>query len=266
MGDLLFVVVDLAIGEEILLADAQGELANGIAEAQREIPVEILQGVDSESIDVVRRDQILEAADQDVAELVIRGQELLERGEVADGLRAAWARRSLPPEERIAPKFIGIDRGILRRIDDVFGNGPVVARVAFFVAPVDRRICSFAERSLRSCRVREHVAAMVEDDIEDDVHISGVCVIDEATQLIRCMDRVGSQSALDVEKILDAVSMIGSLVGIAVQERAVLEHRREPYRAHAESFQVIEPLTDTLDRSTLKSTERAVEGGLRRRC
>ena len=86
LRDLPLVVVDLAVGEEILLAYGEREFSDSVTETQGELPIQVFQGVDSKSVDIVGSDKVLESADQDVAQLVARGEQLFQRSEVPDGL------------------------------------------------------------------------------------------------------------------------------------------------------------------------------------
>ena len=94
MGDLLLCPPDLTEGEEVFLADTLGEFADGVGKIACEEWIEIHQGIDTETIDIVFRDQVIEGAHQRLKHehplggLVI-GHEGLERIEVArrDDLR-----------------------------------------------------------------------------------------------------------------------------------------------------------------------------------
>ena len=104
--DLLVIVGYFAECEEIGLADAQRIFTDGVAEDPGEVPLHVLQRVDSETVDVEPGDQVLVGADQQVSggelEAGLRcglsevGGDLLERVEVADHARRV--RCALPPE------------------------------------------------------------------------------------------------------------------------------------------------------------------------
>ena len=106
-GDVLFGirVEDLAEGEEVFLADAQGELAHGIAEQAREVSFQIAQRVDAESVDIEAGDHVLIGADQEALQIGVCCHHLLEDAEVADSVVAVAIGNALAAEELVLLQF-----------------------------------------------------------------------------------------------------------------------------------------------------------------
>jgi hypothetical protein len=82
---------------------------------------------------------------------------------------------------------------------------------------------------------------MVEDDVEDDAQ---ALLMRRRDQL----DQIGAraEARVDLEEVLDAVAVI------AVEMRALLEHRAEPEGAHAETLQVGQAGADAGERAALE--------------
>src|SRR5439155_23357496 len=70
--DLLFIIIHLAKGEEILLADTEGEFPYGVPKEALKVRFDIFEGIDAEAIDVEFRDDVLIGADQDAAHGKVR--------------------------------------------------------------------------------------------------------------------------------------------------------------------------------------------------
>src|SRR4029077_3336858 len=83
LRDLLFIVEDFPECEEVLFPDAESILAHRVAENAREIPLHILERVDTKAVDVEFGDRVLIGADQDLANSCSIRDEFLERIEVA---------------------------------------------------------------------------------------------------------------------------------------------------------------------------------------
>ena len=179
LGDLLLVVQDFPEGEEVLLANAERELTNGVAERQGELAFDVFERVDAEAVDVELRDDVLVRRDERVAggelEAPIRGQlaevggDLLQRLEVADNAE----RRSLPSKEPVVPEFVREHRGVLGQfrvaLQVLRSDRPLLLGRAVRSAPADR-VRSVPERCLRSdAFVFEHVTGVVDDDIENHI-------------------------------------------------------------------------------------------------
>ena len=62
-------IEDLAEGEEVLLADAEGEFAKGVAEQLRKVALEVAERVDAEAVDVVACDDVLIGANQELLQI-----------------------------------------------------------------------------------------------------------------------------------------------------------------------------------------------------
>ena len=61
MGDLFLGPPDLTKSEEIFLANALRKFANGVGKIAREKRVKVHQGINTEAIDIVFRDQVIES-------------------------------------------------------------------------------------------------------------------------------------------------------------------------------------------------------------
>ena len=122
-----------------------------------------------------------------------------------------------------------------------------------------RIVGRFAERCLGAGRIGEDIASVVEHDIENHVDALGVRIVHEAAQLLSRALAVGRKAGIDFQKILDPVAVIGSLVGIPIEELAILQHGREPYCTDTQRFQIVELLAHALDGATLESAELGVK-------
>ena len=83
-------VQHLAKGEKVFLADAQGELAYGIAEELRQVALQIPERVNSETVDVIAGDDILIRPDQKPLQIGICSHHLLQGIKVAHRVRSVW--------------------------------------------------------------------------------------------------------------------------------------------------------------------------------
>src|SRR5687768_17333978 len=81
---------------------------------------------------------------------------------------------------------------------------------------------------------------MVEDDVENDAQPRGMRVSDKFDQIAPV-----AEMRIDVEEVLNAVSVIG------VEMAALLKDRPNPDRRHAEIFQVTEFGTNPAQRPAL---------------
>src|SRR3954469_21644967 len=82
--------------------------------------------------------------------------------------------------------------------------------------------------------VSEHVSRMVQNDIQDDVNSSRMRGVDEPAEFGRSGGGGCAESRLDIQKILNAVTV--KTAGLVL---AVLQHRRQPQRSDTEGFQII---------------------------
>ena len=88
--------------------------------------------------------------------------------------------------------------------------------------------------------IAEYVAAVIEDDVQDDadaVRMSGIHQVDEIL--------AGAEVRVDIEEILDAVAMVG--VGVRGH---LLEHRADPDGRHTEALEVADLVLQSLQRAT----------------
>ena len=90
------------------------------------------------------------------------------------------------------------------------------------------------------CRVRvaEDVSGVVGDDVEEDLHLLGVRLLDEAAEL-----GVGAEVRVYLGEVGDPVAVVArTLRGTRALDRLVLERRCEPDRGRAETLDVAELL------------------------
>src|SRR5262249_53802024 len=89
-------------------------------------------------------------------------------------------------------------------------------------------------------RVREDVAGVVGDNVEDDVDPMRMGGPDEVAELFS-----GSEMRIDVEEVLDAVAVVGRL------ERDLPENGADPQGSDAEPLEIAELAFQSFQRSTL---------------
>ena len=279
--DLLFVVVHLAEGEEVTLADALRVLANGVAEDACELRLDVLERVDPIGVHVVAGDQVLVGTDEGVAHGVIRstlgrdlaiiGDQFLEGKEVARCLllpRGPVESVSAAAQEIVSLQLLRPEARVSRRLGRKLR--PVGPAAAVGVPPADRVGCIAAPRGQAAAGpigegILEHVAGMVQHDVEDHVHAAVVrrvhqrpqFSLDERRVLSRFL-RVRRQARVDGDEVLDAVAVVARL------ELAILHHRRQPQRARAQLLQIIQLLPDAVQRAALERAVAAVPREARR--
>src|SRR5512135_1257190 len=112
-----------------------------------------------------------------------------------------------------------------------------------------RSITSPTEVVTRVALIGEHVASVIEDDVEDDVEPLRVGGIDQGAQLVVRLGGVVREPRLRAEEIVDPVSVVG------VPEGEVLEHGAEPGRAGAEPLDVPQLLPHAGELPALESGE-----------
>src|SRR5215475_1978440 len=101
LRDLLFIVEDFPECEEVLFPDAESILAHRVTENAREIPLHVLERVDSKAVDVEFGDRVLIRADQDLANSCSIRDEFLKRIEVT----AAFAALAFAAKKVVAVQF-----------------------------------------------------------------------------------------------------------------------------------------------------------------
>ena len=219
-GDVLLgvPVEDFAVGEEVLLADGQGELADGIAEQSGQIALQVAQGVDAEPVDVEPGDDVLVGLDQQVLELGVIGAHLLERLEVADGVVAARLGCALPAKEGVVLQLARPHVRVTGRVHDVLDRRQARVGIPGPVAPSDRlgvggeaslgAVGGQARGVLWIALVREHITDVVEDDVEDDVQTFGMRGIHQLAQLRVRVRRVLGEPGLGADEVMDAIPVV----------------------------------------------------------
>jgi hypothetical protein len=90
--------------------------------------------------------------------------------------------------------------------------------------------------------VAPDIAAVVDDDVEDDVHASLVGLTHQLDQVFG-----RAEAGVDVEEVLDAVAVVARGVVLAL-----LEGRADPDGGAAEALHVIQPARNALQLSALE--------------
>ena len=234
LRDLLLAVGDFSEGEEVLLADAEREFPDGVAEGTGEVSLDMFQRVDAVPVDVELGDDVLVGGDEHVAggelEAAVRchlaevGGDLLQRAEVADHAE----RRSLAAKETVVPELVREHRcffGQLRVTLQILRRHlPLLLGRAVGFPPVDR-VRKTLERGLRSeSLIFEHVARMIDDDVQDHVDAAGVGFVDEILQVLFV-----AEARVDLQQVLETVAVI-----CGVLPDRILEHRGDPDGAGAQ--------------------------------
>ena len=265
LRDLLLAVGDFPEGEEVLLADAQREFPDGVAEGTGELSFDMFQRVDAVPVDVELGDDVLVGGDEHVAggelEAAVRchlaevGGDLLQRAEVADHAE----RRSLAAEETVVPEFVREHRcffGQLRVTLQILRRHlPLLLGRAVGFPPADR-VRKTLERGLRSeSLIFEHVARVIDDDVQDHVDAAGVGFVDEILQVL-----FAAEARVDLQQVLETVAVI-----CGVLPDRVLEHRGDPDRAGAQRFYVSQPLADAPQGAALEAAELGIKRQVLRR-
>src|SRR5262245_14362640 len=94
------------------------------------------------------------------------------------------------------------------------------------------------------CRVGEHVAGVVGDDIEDHVNAVLMGEVDKGAEVL-----ARTEVRIDVEKILDPVSVVARWL-----ECDLAEDRAYPQRRDAKAFEIAELARESFQRPTLPRT------------
>jgi len=84
---------------------------------------------------------------------------------------------------------------------------------------------------------------VVDDDVQDDIHTPCVGLFDQFLQIL-----LGTKPWVHLQKILNAIPMIGIVLFLAV-----FEHRTEPYRVRAKPLNIIQPAHDAPEISSLEN-------------
>jgi hypothetical protein len=138
----------------------------------------------------------------------------------------------------------------------MFHVRPVAARLAGLVAPRDR----LGVRMVAGVAcIGEDIADMVQHDVENDIQALPMCGIDEGAQFVVRGGRIVGEPGFGMEKVMDAVPVIGLTC-----DRQVLQHRAEPDRAGAEHLDVGKLRTHAAELAALVAIEvRIVERRMR---
>ena len=188
-------VEHFAEGEEVLLADAQGELAHGVSEDLRQVSLEVAQGVDAKSVDVEAGDDVLVGADQELpADSGSAVHQLLQGVEIADrchrvGLVRPWRRKyafCCSSDGHTTASRGGL--GMVATSDHGGWAVPVASRHW-----TGRGGGEYGAVGLPV--VREDVPGVVEDDVEDHVQPRRVGGVHQGAQFVVGFCRVRGEAA-----------------------------------------------------------------------
>ena len=91
---------------------------------------------------------------------------------------------------------------------------------------------------------------MVQHDIHDDMHPACMGFIDETSELAIGIRLVGRETRVDGQEMLDAVTVIRSLLPLAI-----LQDGAQPNRANPETLQIAEASPYALQRAALEPAE-----------
>src|SRR6266699_484502 len=108
--------------------------------------------------------------------------------------------------------------------------------------------------------VGKHIARVIEDDIEYDVDAKGMSGVDQRTQFLVRYFWTRGEAWLDVQKILNAVAVIGALKILAV-----FENRGEPDGSDSQFFEVRKLFSHPVECASLELSIDAIVGQLVRR-
>ncbi len=246
-------VVDLAEGEEVVVADPLGLGAHGGRELLPELHVDVLDGVDAEAVDA-EVDPLLVDVDHPVDHLGLLGEEVVEADEVA-------VRRGLAGEGRVTAVVVArgvvepgrhLDRRVLlgaedRRVGERRGGVELGERLAPGVGAVVELLTggvAVGGRLLGDVGVVavlgvvDDVGGVVGDDVEEDLDAARVRLVDEGLEL-----GVGAEVRVDPREVGDPVAVVAraGLVPGAL-DGPVLEARRQPDGGGAHPLDVVEPV------------------------
>src|SRR6516165_1575131 len=96
---------------------------------------------------------------------------------------------------------------------------------------------------------------MMQHDVHDHIHAARVRFVDEAPQLAVGIRFVGCEARVDRQEVLDAIAVIGAVLGLAV-----LQDRAQPDRAGSEPLQIAEALPHAFERAALETAKRQIPG------
>src|SRR6266481_1434532 len=259
--DRVLVVIHLAEREEVLFARAQRELTHGIAENPLELRRNEFQRIDAKAVDVEFRYHILIGSDQgsmsrlqpvllDVRINPFKGIEIAVRMKPT-GHGVAPLR-----EEQVSAQLVRKDSRVQRRVR--WRRSPLGVARSVRVAPAHDQSGLILPGRLRlflaADHVLEHVARVVQHDIQDHVYAQAVSFIHEAAQFLFGQGGGGAKARFDGQEVLNAIAVIG--MGIKL---AILEHRREPQRPDPQVFEVGKFGLDPVESSALELAELGVE-------
>ena len=118
--------------------------------------------------------------------------------------------------------------------------GPLRVGIPLRVPPLDRVRRQGESGRGRTARIREHIARVIEDDVQDHVDPAGVRGVDQVAELLATQVRIGargsragSEARLDLGEVLDPIAVV------SLEVRAVLQHRRQPDRLRPQLLEVV---------------------------
>ena len=113
-------------------------------------------------------------------------------------------------------------RGQIDRRKEKRGRSLAIAKTAGGeLLPVPGRVIGF---------IAKHVAAVVQDDVQDHAHSTVVRLPHQVLQVL-----LRAEARVDLQEVLGAVAVVGGVEGHLFQDRA------DPERRHAEVLEIIEP-------------------------
>ncbi len=209
LGDRRLVVIDLAEGEEVRLAERQRELAHGVAEDLDRLGIDVFRRVDAEAVEVVAGDEVLVRHDQHgedrphaiaIAQALLAGNacvvfddELAHVAEIAahEAVARPDRRSAFAPRRRK-------NRWFCRSAGQIASSGPTggSSRFCHSAAPspapsrqrmsgslpsgpsITRRVGEAAD-GLAVAHIVEDARGMVQHDVEDDADAARMRLVDQ---------------------------------------------------------------------------------------
>ncbi len=255
---------DFADQVEVLLAETLGEFVDDGREQPARPVVHVLDRVDAEAVEIGERDPELKRAaqgDEGIRRAVVVDRpralaDVLQRFEVAFAeLRLEIPVANFPlARERLGRLQVGRpDRGVgkVRRGDRTERQGRVARGVAitqdavgravrlpagFLAHDVAAGVAHVAPQLLRL--VVEDIAGVVEDDVENDADAVVMRGLHDRHEIGPC-----AKAWIDVEKILDAIPVVGLLRG------HLLEDGADPDGGNPEAFEVADFRLEAAERA-----------------
>ncbi len=260
-------VVDLAEHEEVVVLGARG-LEDARAELLPELQVDVLDRVDPEAVDPHVGPGGVDV-DHPVDDLGALGEQVVQADEVpvGAGLPGEGGVTPVVVHRRVVEPVRHLDRLVrLGAEDRGVGEGNLgvqererLADVVAVVEGVARCVAVglglLVDVAVLTLLVVDDVGGVVGDDVEVDLHPPRVRLVDELAHLL-----VRAQVRVDLGEVGDPVAVVpGARVLLAALDGAVLEAGRQPDRGRPQALDVVEPVHDPGQVSTV---EEALVGGV----